>query len=193
MVRTINKKSRFTAPRKKRATETKPRKSRKTETKPRKKRETKFTPIGKSIKEWANGRKTCSPIVLSKKLMPLSLSKLNGYAKAAERSTRTAQRDRGPKLHRFKTPKDEEEKIKTMWTDMVTELSGSYVFHKCCTQKQLIANMKSTHNIIVRQSTARRLIKELRSRKVNPIKKKDGPPHFKNNQPEMARKNMRKV
>lgn len=155
---------RWSEKRKARKKETKPRAPRRAETQPRKKRETLLEPIASAgdLKGLAKQRRVVSKKLLGRRLVGLSVRKLGRYATHARVSFRTAQRDRGPKLHAGCLTENQEKKVVGHWAEMVRDcvkredLHG----HKACTLHNLRALVLREEGIRLGASQAGRIVKE---------------------------------
>lgn len=121
--------------REKRRKETKKRAPRAKETAPRKKRVTKTHPIPAKgdIKGLARHRKCVSKVMRSSRLRELDINQIGEYATCAGVCLRTAQRDRGPKLHPGWLSEDQRKRVTDLWIQMVKAAEGDVRGHKNCT------------------------------------------------------------
>lgn len=140
--------------REKRREETKKRAPRAKETAPRKKRVTKAHPIPSKgdIEGLARYRKCVSKVKRSSRLLELDSDQLEEYATRAGVCLRTAQRDRGHKLHPGRLSEDQRNKVTSLWVHMVNSAKGDVRGHKTCTlakirelaQRELSVELSST-------------------------------------------------
>lgn len=149
-------------PRKK---ETKPRKARAPETKKRKEYVSKLIPIAKrgDVKGLAAQRKTASKVLLAKRLQDLSFKQLKAYAARAKVCVKTAQRDRGRKLHKNCITTEERDAVKLLWKALVvTHRTKEFerTCHLLCNADQLMAHAKDFNVHIATKDQAHRIIRE---------------------------------
>lgn len=155
---------RWAEQRKARKKETKPRAPRRAESQPRKKRETLLEPIAKAgdLKGLARQRKVVSKKLLGRRLVDLSVRQMGRYASHARVSFRTAQRDRGPKLHAGCLTDLQEKMVVSHWTKMVRDCvkRRDLYGHKECTLHTLRALVLREEGISLGASQAGRIVKE---------------------------------
>jgi len=155
---------RWSEKRKERKKETKPRAPRKAESGPRKKRVTVLEPIASAgdLKGLAKQRKSVSKKLLGRRLVDLSVRQMGRYAAHARVSLRTAQRDRGSKLHAGCLTQLQEKKVVSHWANMVRGClkKGDMYGHKACTLHNLRAFVLQEEGIRLGASQAGRIVKE---------------------------------
>lgn len=175
--------------REKRRKETKKRAPRAKETVPRKKRVTKAYPIPAKgdIEGLARHRKCVSKVKRSSRLAELESHQLKRYAAHARISLRTAQRDRGHKLHPGRLSEDKRNAVALLWSEMVEAAEGDLRGHKACTLAKLRERAKAELSVELSQPQAWRIVSaskvsKPRSRLIQP-----------NNNPRMRRLNFNNV
>lgn len=174
--------------RKERAKETKPRKKRVPSSKPRKKRVVNFVPIcpPHDPVALAGMRNTCSPVLRRNRLLDFTTEEMVEYAEHAGVDIRTARRDRGRVENKCHLDDRERKLVLAQWEKMVNEKDGTALGHADCTQEKLRDLLKSQHNVIMSRHQLQRLLKS------EGVLKPPGPVHVHQNNPDLARSQIRK-